>query len=106
KAFETASDDVASLRTILSAWLGSPTPATDELALSAPSALSWSIPRPVSSRQPGQAPSGASAGISAPHLPHNLVAVVIVARYLETISFGAREATIFSKRGSPRSGSQ
>ena len=26
-------------------------------------------------------------------------------RYLETVSFGAKEATIFSKRGSPRSGS-
>ena len=26
-------------------------------------------------------------------------------RYLETVSFGANEATIFSKRGSPRSGS-
>ena len=26
-------------------------------------------------------------------------------RYLETISFGANEATIFSKRGSPRKGS-
>ena len=26
-------------------------------------------------------------------------------RYLETVSFGANEATIFSKRGSPRKGS-
>src|SRR4029453_18658637 len=29
-----------------------------------------------------------------------------VVLYLEASSFGAREATIFSKRGSPRSGSQ
>jgi hypothetical protein len=28
------------------------------------------------------------------------------ARYLATVSFGASEATIFSKQGSPRSGSQ
>jgi len=28
-----------------------------------------------------------------------------IRRYLETVSFGANEATIFSKRGSPRSGS-
>jgi len=28
-----------------------------------------------------------------------------IRRYLETVSFGANEATIFSKRGSPRKGS-
>ena len=28
-----------------------------------------------------------------------------IRRYLETVSFGAKEATIFSKRGSPRKGS-
>src|SRR6266480_824408 len=39
-------------------------------------------PRPVARRQPGQPPSGASAGISAPHFGQSLSALVIIGESL------------------------
>ena len=39
---------------------------------------SASRPRPLSRRQPGQPPSGASVGISAPHFGQNLSTLVII----------------------------
>ena len=43
-----------------------------------------SKPRPLSRRQPGQPPSGASAGISAPHFGQSLSALIIVGEPLCT----------------------
>src|SRR5205814_8822954 len=43
---------------------------------------SGSKPRPVSRRQPGQPPSGASGGICAPHFGQNLSALVIIGELL------------------------
>src|SRR4029077_1108930 len=50
-----------------------------------------SAPRPVSRRQPGQPPSGASAGISAPHLGQNLSALVIIGESLALSSLLLRK---------------
>ena len=45
-------------------------------------ASSSSNRRPLSRRQPGQPPSGASAGISEPHFVQTLIALIIIGEWL------------------------